>query len=58
LARLERGIVHHLPRDRTRYRALVNPLVPILKSAEESEEIEAAKGKPVALDDDEALVTH
>ena len=44
--------------DEVLVRALVNPLVPLLKGTDEKEEIEAAKGKPIAPDDDEALVTH
>jgi ATP-dependent Lon protease len=44
--------------DEVLVRALVNPLVPILKGSEEAEEIDGGKAKPAAEADEEALVTH
>ncbi|TAL04843.1 MAG: endopeptidase La [Rhodospirillaceae bacterium] len=45
--------------DEVLERALVNPLVPILKASPEEEEIEAAKAKAAEGEaDDEAVVTH
>ena len=45
--------------DEVLERALVNPLVPILKANAEDEEVEASKAKSVETDaDDEAVITH
>jgi ATP-dependent Lon protease len=44
--------------DEVLERALVNPLVPIMKATDE-EEVEAGKAKPAEAEtDDEAVVTH
>ena len=45
--------------DEVLERALVNPLVPILRASPEEEELEAAKAKTAEVEtDDEAVVTH